>query len=561
MNQGRSTEHRLAALLAVLLAVLAPGCSNGDGDGPADGGDGGGDGGPDAGADGGDADRGPVDADHHDATTDGSPPTDADESDGGDGDLPDGDPLPLDHLELRGIIHAHTVYSHDGCDENGVPDPECTAQIREAACDLGVDFVALTDHPSNMRDYPFEELLLHDASAGDELVLRDTQPIANRVACEGGHRVMLTVGYEHQHSMPLGLHHHLASPESYLGVTDEVPMSESQAWVDEIRGAGAIAALVHSEQDNISAPYIDEAGFEAMEWHNIHASIEALLGTGAFVTGDALELINTLRSLNGYLAGSDSGAHPDLVGLVLFHLMPPEGFDKWRVIQRGRHITGILGTDVHRNVRVDSVCTGATRLLCEAAAALYPGVLTLLISGGTIVLTDGDRIDSYRRIMSWLENIVLADDVTPEAVAEALRSGRSYGLYTIYGDAPGFRFVARRPDGSLAEMGEEVTAPATFAVRVPERPSPHGSVDFTESAGDSAEVLFQLLHTSPEGTSVVAETTALGSIAEHTVTAPGAYHVEARIRPLHLSDALGTEHPLAEDEYLWIITNPIRVVP
>ena len=44
-------------------------------------------------------------------------------------------------------------------------------------------------------------------------------------------------------------------------------------------------------------------------------------------------------------------------------------------------------------------------------------------------------------------------------------------------------------------------------------------------------------------------------------TEPGAYHVEVWIKPRHLVAALGTQAALADTEYLWFITNPIRVLP
>ena len=178
-------------MAALSLLWLLPSCSSaGDGDQPdsdADvaAGDGDADADVDADADGdGDGD-GDAD-DEADGDLDGA--ADADEEGGEDGGDEDA-PAVAPH-ELRGIIHAHTAYSHDGCDENGVPDPECTAQLREAACELELDFVSLTDHPANMRDYPFEDLLLYDSASGDELVLEDGEPIANRVACPGGASVL-----------------------------------------------------------------------------------------------------------------------------------------------------------------------------------------------------------------------------------------------------------------------------------------------------------------------------------------------------------------------------------
>ena len=41
----------------------------------------------------------------------------------------------------------------------------------------------------------------------------------------------------------------------------------------------------------------------------------------------------------------------------------------------------------------------------------------------------------------------------------------------------------------------------------------------------------------------------------------GRYHVEIWQKPRQLVQALGTQSALAETLYLWIISNPIRVLP
>ncbi len=110
-----------------------------------------------------------------DATTEAAP--DASTADAG---------PPSPYTETRGLIHMHSIYSHDACDgegfTSGKPNLQCLKELREAVCQNGFDFMFLTDHPSNMKDYTLQQDMLHDAAAGDTLVLDKGKPIANKLA-------------------------------------------------------------------------------------------------------------------------------------------------------------------------------------------------------------------------------------------------------------------------------------------------------------------------------------------------------------------------------------------
>jgi hypothetical protein len=483
--------------------------------------------------------------------------------------VPAGDPVPqITWTTVRAIFHAHSIYSHDGCTGDGYPlgSPEslaCQAQLRAAPCALGIDLVSLTDHPAHMQDQPFVDDLLFDAGAGDVLVTDGSDAVANRVTCANGHRYLFTAGYESQHSMPLGLHHHLPAAEDYDGITDATPIGTVQARVAAMSAAGAVPAVVHSEMDDISAATIRDGGFAAMEWYNIHANIMALTGGEEYlITGDYQTVIDSLSAIDDFLLGSSAGAHPDLVYLALLPFLPPQGFAKWTEVTAARPITGILGTDVHRNLAVDAgVCEGdILEPLCLVAAALYPNVLTLLLSGGTIQLTDNEQIDSYRRLMSWLENrILVAGEVTPLTIALALRQGQSFGLFTVFGEPDAFSFSAVDAGGRRHAMGAALSGPATLHVEVPTRPvALPGTVPFSGAEAELAELRAALVFTDGSGRREVAAGTAS---FDHLATAVGAYHVEISIRPLHLAPHLGSEAALADPVQLWLITNPIRIAP
>ena len=102
-------------------------------------------------------------------------------------------------VELRGIIHTHSVYSHDACDDkprdaSGAINEPCFQDVRRGICDTLHDFVMLTDHGDSFADTEYPEALLYRADQGDTLVERNGEPVANRVACPDGHSALLMAG-------------------------------------------------------------------------------------------------------------------------------------------------------------------------------------------------------------------------------------------------------------------------------------------------------------------------------------------------------------------------------
>src|SRR6185436_12796965 len=147
--------------------------------------------------------------------------------DDGGGGAPDAAALPAWRMDLapssemgerrglepaRGIIHLHSPYSHDACDgqpridETGPIDEDCLADLRAGLCTTRMDFAALSDHDATMADEAFEDLLL--VRDDDQLVMVDDQPIASRMACDGGGQVLVTVGSENP-IMPIMLDRHV----------------------------------------------------------------------------------------------------------------------------------------------------------------------------------------------------------------------------------------------------------------------------------------------------------------------------------------------------------------
>ncbi len=499
-------------------------------------------------------------------------------ADAADAQSPDG-PSPLGpYKEARAVIHMHSAYSHDACDGKGIVggvlNTKCIGQLRAAVCATGLDFVALTDHPSNMKSYSMKEDMLFDAAAGDTLVMHKGAPIANRIKCGGGKTTVLSVGFESKHMMPLGLHKLPADKTLYGGVSDSDGAAKAKKQVAGLQALGAVVAMVHSEEKDISAKTIVDGGFGVMEWYNIHANFSALLGADGKFSLDLKNLpvlakaLGKLVGMVPFLQKSSTGPHPDLAYLLFLDVVPKAGFDKWRAAQASRRVTGLLGSDIHQNVALDqNLCAGILAVVCNGALTLAEGYLgfklpqvirNLVLKGGAITLSDGGRIDSYGRLLRWMENRVLVKKLDQLEFQDALRQGRAYGLFSIFGEPVGFHFGGQH-QGKALQMGAAVKGAATLTVAAPQRPRALGKVSFTKAEALKAEVETRLYRTDASGTTLVASSKKLGGILTHAASKPGAYHVEVWLKPKHLITALGTSNGLASKQYLWIIGNAIRV--
>jgi hypothetical protein len=142
------------------------------------------------------------------------------------------------------------------------------------------------------------------------------------------------------------------------------------------------------------------------------------------------------------------------------------------------------------------------------------------------------KLDPYERSFRLVRTHVLLPKDTPleeSSLLDALRSGRSFVAFDLFGDPTGFRFTADGGAGVRA-MGEEIPLPAGGAVRLVVR-----------SPVKCRTVFFRDGH-------VLAEVKDSAS-AEFNATAGGVYRVE-----LYL-DRLGS----LLDGKPWIISNPIFV--
>jgi hypothetical protein len=197
-------------------------------------------------------------------------------------------------------------------------------------------------------------------------------------------------------------------------------------------------------------------------------------------------------------------------------------------------------------------------------------------------MADGERGDSYERMLPWVTNVLLVrggdasedsaglaadhagaadgagDARRAVAVEEAVREGRFYVVIEAWGTPAGFDFRLEDEAGTT-EMGSAVAlAPGQrLVVEMPHvtgfaRAAGPGSAD--EVAG-APVIRARLYRIGPGGRrTIVAESSERIDVQ---VPGPGAYRVEVGIVPRHLEPWLGGADYLREVP--WIYANPIRV--
>jgi hypothetical protein len=422
-------------------------------------------------------------------------------------------------VDVRGLVHAHSVYSHDACDgepvlPDGTIDGTCFDDFRRGLCQSRHDFVFLTDHGDRFTETPFPDVLLYRPERGDVLVERGGRPVANRILCDDGRSVLVMAGSENG-LMPVGIEAHVDEDEA---VRASVYGARDQASADRLREAGAIVLLAHPE--DFSVDELRALPVDGFEMYNLHQN--TLLGGGF-----ALDIL--LRANNG----EPGLLHPDLLVFAIVS-EDPDYLERWgRVLAGGKRLTTTMGTDCHRN-------TFKT------------------------IMADGERGDSYRRMMISFANHLLvrpaaADGLIDDAdLKEALRAGRLFGVFEMFGHPVGLDMVATK-DGATFEMGDVVPAGATIRVTTP-------TVRDLDPAAEPPRLVTRVLRAVDEVEGFVEVGRSEGSILEVVAAEPGVYRAEVRMMPWHLREHLGfddvrllDEADLAGTDYVWVYGNPFYV--
>jgi hypothetical protein len=424
-------------------------------------------------------------------------------------------------VPARGIVHLHSPYSHDACDGNprdgaGVPNEPCLADLRMGLCADKIDYAALTDHDGSMADEEFTTLF--NMRGTDQPVLDGTgQQIASRMTCDDGHVVTWTVGGEND-LMPVMLHHHVPGTvqqrhDTYNGV--------DAAAITAFRDAGALAWIAHTEQHPIDQ--LRALQPDGIEVYNLHANIDPKI-RGPYLGLDPSGAISAAVEF----ADTNSG-HPEPDLALLSFLEPNQpAIDRWnQVLGDGRHVPATAGSDAHENAL-------------------------------PIILADGERGDSYRRVLRWFGNVVLvADPQDPAQVEAALGGGRLFAAFEMMGTPDGFDVHATTAAGVEVELGGTVTIgdAAMLSVDIP-------TVLDLDPSLPPPEIHATILRIDATGPTVVATGTGGSAKVLGHITAPmdraGAYRVEITMVPHHLGPYLGDlGTAYAEVELPWIYASPI----
>lgn len=415
-------------------------------------------------------------------------------------------------LDLRGLIHAHSVYSHDACD--GEPrDPEtdainlpCLDDFRNGLCHVGHDFVMLTDHNESFGRSDYPDTLLYLPDRGDQLVTRNGAPVANRAACPDGRTPLVLAGTESA-TMPVGLEAHVpGTVEERQAIYGDV----SATAIEAFKAAGAVSLVQHTEDWTVEQ--LSTLPIDGFEMYNLHANT-----VGA--VGEAFDLIVKVTKSPEDLPQSD------LVFLPIFKEDPVYQKTWAAVLAGGARRVTTMGTDCHRNTFKS-------------------------------LLPDGERVDSYRRMMLWFSNHLLVKpdgngQYDDRSLKDALRAGRLYGAFEAMGYPVGFDWHASEA-GAIHEMGEEVSIAKGVELRVTKP-----KVDELDSKAEAPIIKVRILRAGADGWTVAAE--AEGDVA-FTPTEAGVYRAEVRITPRHLRGYLSSYVALADKEFPWIYGNAIYVV-
>ncbi|MEM6997258.1 MAG: hypothetical protein AAF721_42530 [Myxococcota bacterium] len=424
----------------------------------------------------------------------------------------DDQPHPRGLLDRRGLVHTHSPYSHDACDEmprdeEGNLDQVCISDWRRALCQIQHDFVMLTDHRDSFSDSAYPDVLLFDPERGDALLERDGMPVANWAGCEqeapGVPPTLVLAGCESA-TMPVGLPQHAAGRGGTYG--DTTPEA-----IAELKDTGAVVLVAHTE--GWSVEELVEMDIDGFEMFNLHANLFANLAAG-------LGIIDLLQE------NPEGLPHSDLVVMPIFS-EDPAYLTRWgSVLAQGVRRVTTAGTDAHRNT--------------------FPNLLP-----------DGERIDSYRRMMHWFSNHLLVTDdgrggYDDRSLTAALGEGRLYAAFEYLGYPRGFDTYAEL-DGTITEIGGEVAFADGLSI-VGTTPT----VRRLDPDATAPEITIHLLRAVVDGFEEVAS----GEDGlSWTVDAPGAYRMEVRITPRHLSEYLGSYSDMADEPRIWIYANPIYVLP
>lgn len=437
--------------------------------------------------------------------------------------LPDSSELgnPRGLRMARVITHYHSPYSFDACDKAGlsadVPDAGCLLNLKYAVCMNRIDFLFLSDHPSEMERFEFDKLLLKEE--GDALVnTAGGLPYVNRLgSCQNGFTPAIMAGFEGR-LLALGMDQHAAASVADRGTLYNEETSAARAQLQS--ASNAVVLVPHTESRSVEL--IRDIQPDGIEIYNIHANLDPKirkkdLGLKPFehIPGILTYLVDPYKDLNA--------------DFMFLQFMEVSGiyFRKWNeLIAGGLKLAGYGGTDSHENTFPQSA-------------------------------SDGERLDSHRRLTRFMSNHLTVASLDPGTIRSALKAGKGWLVFEGLGSPVGMDLSATPASGggTTAGPGETLSlggGSAVIRVSLPalHRDSPRGD--------DEPEIRVELKRVLSGGEDAVVAS-ASGASVELTTSQAGAYRAEVWIRPLHLRDFVSGFEELAEKEYRWVVTNHVYV--
>ncbi|MBX7255058.1 MAG: hypothetical protein K1Y02_01760 [Candidatus Hydrogenedentes bacterium] len=387
------------------------------------------------------------------------------------------EPVKLDDgwTEFRGVCHSHSELSHDS--QVTFPD------IIKAAHTADISFICMSDHcVEGKADYSLGLKGIHDG-------------------------VLFVRGFE----MPYGF--------MPWGLPDDTVLdcgASEESLVKTIEERGGLLFIAHSEEDR----HWELPQIAGMEIYNIHTNLKE---NNASVADLLPDVAFSLRK------------YPDHVMRTIFRRQT-DILKHWDELNRDRKMVGICAGDAHQNNGVYGVYTNDENLqIFEGSGEEMETVKLNGATRGLLRLFCGPleqgkevfrlQLDPYERSLRFVNNHVLATDLSEAAILDALRKGRVFVGFDMIADARGFTYYAE--SGPVkAVMGEEV-------------PMADGIV---LHAASPYPVRFTLVH---DGNPIETQE---GRTFQYPVKEPGKYRIEA-------------EFEIAGEWTPWVYTNPIEVKP
>jgi hypothetical protein len=417
----------------------------------------------------------------------------------------------------RGIVHLHSPFSHDACDgmprdkTTNVPNEPCLQDLRAALCTTRIDFAALTDHDGSMADEEFTTLF---SMRGTDQAVRNAanEQIGSRILCADGHQVLVSVGGEND-LMPIMLDRH---PPGTVDERHAIYNGNDAAAADAFRAAGGLVWVAHTESKDLAT--LRAVAPHGIEVYNLHANIDPDIRS----TYLGLPSAGAISAAAEFADTNPGHPEPDLAMLAFLSPNQP-AIATWNaLLGEGRKLAATAGSDAHQNA--------------------IP-----------IMLADGERGDSYRRVLRWFGNIaIVADPHDPAQIEQAMATGRIFTVIEMLGTPANFDVRATDEAGAVYEIGATVPRNSRLTIDVPtvrnldpDLPAPviRTRAYWIEPGGNVNELIS---NTNDQ--------------VNLNLGAPGAYRVEISIIPRHLGPYLGDlGTDMASVEVPWIYVSPFYV--